>query len=65
MYRKQLAKQDAPIGHYWCDALIVGGWDRGGGDKGQVAARDIVAVTMLNDVTQFLSAKLREYPESD
>jgi hypothetical protein len=39
MYRKRLAKQDAPIGHYWCDALIVGGWDRGDGDKGHFGVR--------------------------
>lgn len=44
MYRKRLAEQNAPIGHYpighyLCEALIVGGWDRGEGDKGHFGVR--------------------------
>jgi hypothetical protein len=39
MYRERLAEQSAPIGHYWCEALIVGGWDRGGGDRGHFGVR--------------------------
>jgi hypothetical protein len=38
-YREQLAKQGAPTGHYWCEALIVGGWDRGAGDRGHFGVR--------------------------
>ena len=34
-YRDRLKVQQLPTGHYKCDALIVGGWDRGG------ATRDI------------------------
>ena len=39
MYRKRLAEQNAPIGHYLCEALIVGGWDRGRGDRGHLGVR--------------------------
>lgn len=38
-YRAQLAKANAPKGHYWCAAVIVGGWDRGGGDRGHFGVR--------------------------
>jgi hypothetical protein len=38
-YRRQLKKQQLPIAHYWCDALIVGGWERGGGDRGHFGVR--------------------------
>lgn len=38
-YREQLTRRNAPIGHYYCDALIVGGWDRGGGDRGHFGVR--------------------------
>jgi hypothetical protein len=38
-YRQQLAKQQLPIGHYYCDALIVGGWNRGRGDRGHFGVR--------------------------
>jgi hypothetical protein len=38
MYRKRLAEKNAPIGHYWCEAIIVGGWDRGD-DRGHFGVR--------------------------
>lgn len=38
-YREQLLKANAPNGHYWCDALIVGGWNRGGDDRGHFGVR--------------------------
>ncbi len=38
-YRKKLKQQNLPMGHYYCDALIVGGWDRGGGDRGHFGVR--------------------------
>jgi hypothetical protein len=38
-YREHLAKANAPTGHYWCAAVIVGGWDRGGGDRGHFGVR--------------------------
>jgi hypothetical protein len=38
-YRDRLKGQNLPNGHYRCDALIVGGWDRGGGDKGHFGVR--------------------------
>jgi hypothetical protein len=38
-YREQLTKANAPKGHYWCTAVIVGGWDRGGGDRGHFGVR--------------------------
>lgn len=38
-YRRRLKQQSLPIAHYRCDALIVGGWDRGGGDVGHFGVR--------------------------
>jgi len=38
-YREQLTKANAPKGHYWCEAIIVGGWDRGRGDRGHFGVR--------------------------
>ncbi len=33
-FRKQLAEAGVTEGSVTCDAVIVGGWDRGGGDRG-------------------------------
>lgn len=38
-YRAQLKKQELPIANYWCEALIVGGWDRGPDDRGYFGVR--------------------------
>jgi len=38
-YRKQLKKAGHPKITASCAALIVGGWDRGGGDRGHFGAR--------------------------
>ncbi len=38
-WRAQLKKQRLPIGNYTCPALIVGGWDKGGGDAGDFGVR--------------------------
>lgn len=38
-WRAQLRKQKLPLGHFTCDALIVGGWDKGDGDSGSFGVR--------------------------
>jgi hypothetical protein len=38
-YRQRLKEANAPTGHYWCEAIIVGGWDRGGGERGHFGVR--------------------------
>jgi hypothetical protein len=38
-YRSQLKKQGIPLANYWCEAAIVGGWDRGPDDRGHFGVR--------------------------
>lgn len=38
-YRAQLKKQGLSTGHYTCEAVITGGWDRGSGDEGHYGVR--------------------------
>lgn len=38
-YRKRLRAQGLPLANYTCPALIVGGWDRGGGDVGHFGVK--------------------------
>lgn len=38
-FRDRLALQKLPEGPYSCPAIIVGGWDRGGGDVGHFGVR--------------------------
>ena len=38
-YRARLKAQSLPVGNYTCQALIVGGWDRGGGDTGHFGVK--------------------------
>lgn len=38
-WRPQLRKQGLPVGNYTCDALVVGGWDKGGGDAGHFGVK--------------------------
>ena len=38
-YRSQLRKQGVPLANYWCEAVIVGGWDRGPDDRGYFGVR--------------------------
>jgi hypothetical protein len=38
-YRRQLKKAGHPALTASCKALIVGGWDRGGGDRGHFGVR--------------------------
>jgi hypothetical protein len=38
-WRGQLRAQGLPVGNYTCSAMIVGGWDRGGGDRGHFGVK--------------------------
>jgi len=38
-YRTRIKSQNLPTGHYYCKAVIVGGWDRGGRDRGHFGVR--------------------------
>lgn len=38
-YRDRLELQKLPPGNFTCPALIVGGWDRGGGDEGHFGVK--------------------------
>ena len=38
-WRRALFAKRYPMGHYFADAMIVGGWDRGGGDRGHFGVK--------------------------